>query len=227
MKILIRNFSFFLLFTFGFLSGIFGQSKYRNMPEKERKALEKVWKNKLRDTEPLAFRDTYKKYQTLSREGSKIRSQIKKTALDLDSKEKIAMSLREQIDSIKNERSGKNMATEENEKSAMGSGDFDKGLVFKVQVGAMKKINNNFKEGNKKYVAEEDADGTLKYTLGYFRVYEDADNFKRVLRGMGLKEAKVEAYQDKKRIELKEALYKLREDSTPPASGYEPVEEDW
>ena len=120
-----------------------------------------------------------------------------------------------------------NFTLEENEKSAMGSGDFDKGLVFKVQVGAMKKINNDFKEGDKKYVVEEDADGTLKYTLGYFRVYEDADNFKRVLRGMGLKEAKVEAYQDNKRIELKEALYQLREDSTPPASGYEPVEEDW
>ncbi len=206
--------------------GTFGQADYKKMPEKERKALEKVWKKKLKTMDALAFRDTYQKYQELSRAGAKMRSEMKGIATELDDKEKIAMNLRQQIDSITDERSGKNMATEENEKSAMGNGDFDKGLVFKVQVGALKQIKSDFKEGDKKYAAEQDQDGTLKYTLGYFRVYEDADNFKRVLRGLGLKEAKVEAYQDNNRIELKDALYKLREEAAP-ATGYEPVEEDW
>lgn len=202
------------------------QLKYKNMPESERKALEKKWKKKLKKMDPLVFRDTYKKYQTLSRQGSKTRSQIKKIAQQLDQLQKVAMGISQQIDSIKNERTGKSMTLEANEKSASSNSGSEKGLVFKVQVGASRQINSDFQEKNKKYAIEQDQDGTLKYTLGYFRVYEDADNFKRVLRGLGLEEAKVEAYQDNKRIELKDALYKLREDQAP-SSGYEPVEEDW
>ena len=51
-----------------------------------------------------------------------------------------------------------------------------------------------------------DADGTKKYTLGFFGDYWEAENFKKYLREMGVKDAWIVAYKNGSRVELKDVL---------------------
>ena len=61
-------------------------------------------------------------------------------------------------------------------------------------------------ENNKNFSGEVDEDGTKKYTLGEFTDYWEADRFKKYLREMGVKDAWIVAYKDKKRLNMKEFL---------------------
>jgi hypothetical protein len=81
------------------------------------------------------------------------------------------------------------------------------GLVFKVQIGAFRnKDLSKYLENNPNFSGDVDADGTRKYTLGYFGDYWEADNFKKYLREMGVKDAWLVAYKNGQRVEMKDVL---------------------
>ncbi|MCP4522407.1 MAG: Ezrin/radixin/moesin family protein [Cytophagales bacterium] len=82
-----------------------------------------------------------------------------------------------------------------------------KGIVFKVQIGAFKDYDLRKYAGNhSNFGVEIDADGTMRYTLGQFKDYWQADTFKKYLRGMGVKGAWIVAYKDGKRANIKDVL---------------------
>ena len=81
------------------------------------------------------------------------------------------------------------------------------GLLFKVQVGAYKGIDlRKYFDNYKNFSGEVGDDGVLKYTLGVFTDYWEADQFKKYLREMGVKDAWVVSYKDGARIPIKDAL---------------------
>ncbi len=94
-------------------------------------------------------------------------------------------------------------------------GDYDsyqksgsaQGIVFKVQIGAFKNFDiRKYFNNHKNFSGEVDSDGTMKYTLGVFGDYWEADKFKKYLREMGVKGAWIVSYKDGKRVNIKDAL---------------------
>lgn len=84
--------------------------------------------------------------------------------------------------------------------------DFSKGVVFKVQVGAFRKMDlKKYAEASKEF-SEEGGDDLRKYVIGNFRNYEDANVLKRYLREMGVEDAWIVPYRDGQRVPLKDVL---------------------
>ena len=80
------------------------------------------------------------------------------------------------------------------------------GLVYKVQIGAFVyfDINRYLKDTEKNFEGET-ADGMNKYTMGNFRDLEVADQFKKDVQKMGIKDAWVVPYIDGVRVTMEEA----------------------
>jgi hypothetical protein len=94
-----------------------------------------------------------------------------------------------------------------------GNGQFYiKGLVFKVQIGAYRKRDlSHVLEGEKpqEVFGQEQSEGVNMYTLRHFRNYQKANQFKKELRAMGLKDAWIVAFKDGKRVPLKDVLQEV------------------
>ncbi len=84
--------------------------------------------------------------------------------------------------------------------------DFSVGVVFKVQVGAFRKMDLQKYANTSNQFAEEDADDLRKYVIGNFRNYEDANVLKRYLREMGVDDAWIVPYRDGRRVPLREVV---------------------
>lgn len=87
-------------------------------------------------------------------------------------------------------------------KSAGSESSLDaKGVVYRVQVGAYAKndVKSKFKSEDGT-VNAENTEGLDKYTIGFFRNFADAENFKNEIRKMGLRDAFIVAYNDGVRV---------------------------
>ena len=84
--------------------------------------------------------------------------------------------------------------------------DFNVGVVFKVQVGAFRKMDLSKYANSSNDFAEESMTELRKYLVGNFRIYEDANVLKRYLREMGVEDAWIVPYRDGKRVPLKDVL---------------------
>jgi hypothetical protein len=84
--------------------------------------------------------------------------------------------------------------------------DFNVGVVFKVQVGAFRKVDLKKYADTSKEFAEETTDDLRKYVIGNFRNYEDANILKRYLREMGVDDAWIVPYRNGTRVPLKDVL---------------------
>lgn len=84
--------------------------------------------------------------------------------------------------------------------------DFSKGVVFKVQVGAFRKVDLAKYANTSKEFSEETGDELRKYVVGNFRNYEDANVLKRYLREMGVEDAWIVPYKDGQRVPLADVI---------------------
>jgi hypothetical protein len=87
-----------------------------------------------------------------------------------------------------------------------------KGLVFKVQIGAYKRRDlSKISEGTnpQEVFEQEQSKGINMYTLRHFRDYQKANQFKKELRAMGLKDAWIVPFRDGKRVPLKDVLQEI------------------
>ena len=173
------------------------------------KSTVKKWKKKKKAMHPLKFRDMYKQYNSLKSETSKLNRQIKTLQEQASNNESVVASKDEQIVALNNKiqeikKNCEGVANNGTDITA-GGDNYTKGIVYKVQVGAFRKkdLSKFLKKGN---FWEEDIDGTRKYTIGYFRDYWEANEFKNYLRQMGVKDAWIVAYEDNERKDIKEVL---------------------
>jgi uncharacterized coiled-coil protein SlyX len=85
--------------------------------------------------------------------------------------------------------------------------DFSKGVVFKVQIGAFKNKNlQKYFDNNPNLGGEVKEGEPQKITIGIFRDYWQADEFKKYMREMGVKDAWIVPYRDGQRVEIKDVL---------------------
>lgn len=85
--------------------------------------------------------------------------------------------------------------------------DFSQGVVFKVQVGAFKnKDLQKYFDNNPNFGGEVKEGEPQKITIGIFRDYWEADQFKKYMREMGVKDAWIVPYRDGQRVEIKDVL---------------------
>lgn len=85
--------------------------------------------------------------------------------------------------------------------------DFSQGVVFKVQIGAFKNKNlQKYFDNNPNLGGEVKEGEPQKITIGIFRDYWEADQFKKYMREMGVKDAWIVPYRDGQRVEIKDVL---------------------
>ncbi len=82
-----------------------------------------------------------------------------------------------------------------------------KGIAFKVQIGAFQnKDLSKYLDKSDSFFGEVGEDGLMRYTLGVFRDYWEADTFKKYMREMGVSDAWIISYRDGIRVPIKEVL---------------------
>jgi uncharacterized phage infection (PIP) family protein YhgE len=85
--------------------------------------------------------------------------------------------------------------------------DYSQGVVFKVQIGAFKNKNlQKYFDNNPNLGGEVKQGEPQKITIGIFRDYWEADEFKKYMREMGVKDAWIVPYRDGQRVEIKDVL---------------------
>lgn len=93
--------------------------------------------------------------------------------------------------------------------------DFSQGVVFKVQIGAFKnKDLQKYFDNNPNLGGEVKEGEPQKITLGIFRDYWQADEFKKYMREMGVKDAWIVPFRDGQRVEIKDVLEGVVSDKT-------------
>lgn len=169
---------------------------------------EKEWAKRLKSLTPETYRKLVQDKEALSQEVEKLKNDNAKLQADLQAKQIEINNLKQQLAQQVQVQQAQPQATTGGSAGSSGStAASTKGIVYKVQIGAFKnKDLTKYFNNNKNFSGDVDADGTKKYTLGTFTDYWEADNFKKYLREMGVKDAWVVAYKDGKRIELKDAL---------------------
>ncbi|MCU0416432.1 MAG: Ezrin/radixin/moesin family protein [Cytophagaceae bacterium] len=172
------------------------------------KVEEKEWAKRLKSLTPETYRKLVQDKEALSQEVEKLKNDNAKLQADLQAKQIEINNLKQQLAQQVQVQQAQPQATTGGSAGSSGStATSTKGIVYKVQIGAFKnKDLTKYFNNNKNFSGDVDADGTKKYTLGTFTDYWEADNFKKYLREMGVKDAWVVAYKDGKRIELKDAL---------------------
>lgn len=85
--------------------------------------------------------------------------------------------------------------------------NFSRGVVFKVQIGAFRNKNlQKYFDNNPNLGGEARNGEPQRITIGIFRDYWEADEFKKYMREMGVKDAWIVPYRDGERVEIKDVL---------------------
>lgn len=175
----------------------------------EDKAVIKEWKRKMKETDPLEFKRIVEERDTYRNETDRLRDDVTRKDGEITqlqeslTKQKLDFEkMSSQVQQL--EQGGKSLSN-----SNAGSGTADDpntGVVYKVQIGSFRNLElSKFLDNNPNFSGETGEDGMRKYTLGSFRDYWEADNFKKYLREMGVSDAWVVAYKDARRVSIKEA----------------------
>lgn len=182
---------------------------YAQLSKVEKKEWKKKWKAYKADLE--AFKDLVEENSAMKSQLNSIRSQVTSLESSVSEKDGQISDLTAQVRRIESDVSSakaaqKRAETELAAKPASVSGDWDKGVVFRVQIGAFeKKDMSEFNEGNEEFNTEN-AEDMQKVTLGNFRDYWQADKFKKDLRSMGVAGAWIVPYKDGARVPIKDVL---------------------
>ncbi len=84
--------------------------------------------------------------------------------------------------------------------------EWDQGVAFRVQFGAFEDHDISEMVADSPDLELVKEDGFNKYVLGQFREYEKADELKRYLRKIGVRETWIVPYKDGKRVPLKTVM---------------------
>jgi len=173
---------------------------------KEEKAEEKEWAKKMKNLKPLDYKRLIEEKESLSQQAQEASSNLNQCTSSQAAKDEEIMKLRAQVDSF---RTAVPVATVGGKGVKKGStaSTAKPGIIYKVQIGAFRnKDLTKYFNNNKNFSGDVDSDGAKKYTLGEFVEYWEADNFKKYLREMGVKDAWIVAYKDGNRVPIKDAL---------------------
>lgn len=168
---------------------------------KEDKEMEKEWKKKAKSLDPLEYKSLIEEQAKLRSESSELNAKMLSFEEQMGAKDTEISKLKAEL------QEAQAKLTEEQTSNVTGNKVSAKGVVFKVQIGAFRnKDLSKYFENNQNFSGDVDPDGVKKYTLGYFGEYWEADNFKKYLREMGVKDAWIVPYKDGQRVNIKDVL---------------------
>lgn len=167
----------------------------------------KEWKKKAKDLKknPAELKRIFEENAALNSEISGYKRQIASLESRLSEKDSELSNMRQRLQQMESEVAAARQKLEAQAQS--GPAYDDSGVVFKVQVGAFRnKDLSKYFENTENFSGETTEEGVQKITLGRFRDYWEADNFKKYLREMGVNDAWIVPYKDGKRVAMKDVL---------------------
>lgn len=178
------------------------------------KEQEKIWREKLTKTSVEEFKAISEAHSFLPARISKAKKELAETQALISAKNEEISLLQKRIQDLEKElgetstsfsNATSNTQTESslhNSISFERKENFDKGVVFRLQIAASDKLDLAL---SNEYDLRVEQDGKMKkYTLGNFRNFEKADSFKNCLPEIGVKGGWIVAYKDGLRVPLKE-----------------------
>lgn len=182
--------------------GAVSSNVYAQKDKKAQKAEIKKWKKALKKVEPLEYRDMVTELNVAKGQASGLKAEI--TKLEKENSSLSAQLKSKSAQLAEMEAKVKKAEAKPVDVSAVAD-DWTKGVVYKVQIGAFRNIDLKQYQNDSTFWVEEE-DGVKKYTIAYFRDYEEADHFKKYMRKMGVKDAWIVAYEDNIRKDIKDAM---------------------
>jgi len=179
-----------------------GFATAQDLTKKELKALKKEMKS----LGPVGFQKMKDDATAVQQKASELQTQVTSLESEKLSLENKNAELQNEVSQVKKklEEAGEQQKVEQ---YTTYEGAASKGIIYKVQVGAFKGLDlRNYIGKHKNFSGEVGEDGLMRYNLGEFRDYWEADKFKKYLRDMGVKGAWISSYKDGKRVDIKEAL---------------------
>ena len=176
---------------------------------------QKEWKKKLKSVSPQQYKDLLdqnKQYKNqvsaMKNELSGVDSKIADRDNQISQYQEQVSTLRSELAATKRKLSAKPSTPAPKKTALRGAEPVNMdGVVFKVQIGAFKnKDLSKYLNNHKNFSGEVGDDGMMRYTLGIFRDYWEADTFKKYLREMGVKDAWIVSFADGKRVPIKDVL---------------------
>lgn len=186
----------------------FAQTANAQMSKQEKKE----WKKRIKALSPEQYKALLEENKSLKGQLSSLKKEVAGVDDRIKEKDDQIADYQDQVSSLRRE-----LADAKKKAKAAPSGDdtssagsqtavSTKGVLFKVQIGAFKKKDlSKFSQGNPSFQLDE-KDGVMKYTIGMFKDYWEADTFKKYLREMGVKDAWIVAFKDGKRVPIKQVL---------------------
>lgn len=177
----------------------------------------KEWKKRLKALSAEEYKVLLDRNKELESKNSSLQAQKNGFDSNLADKDNQISLLQDQVadlkDQLAEEISKKPEPAPQRSGPAVGSRiDDQKGVVFKVQIGAFKQKDlSKYLEAGDNFSGEVDENGLMRYSLGVFRDFWDADTFKKYLREMGVKGAWVVSYKDGQRVPIKDVLENVSE----------------
>lgn len=183
--------------------------------KKEKKKEYKTWKKKKKKLHPLDYKRMVDELSSLKGKVSTLSGQVSDLEQELQTKDNQISSFQSELDNFERryavieenlEKCETEKKVEPPEAPTEKQNRYD-GVVFKVQIGAFRnKDLTKYFEDNSNFTGDVDEDGIKKYTLMVFTDYWEADEFKKYIREMGVKDAWIVSYKDGKRVPIDDVL---------------------
>lgn len=172
---------------------------YAQLSRSERKA----WKKEMRRMTPEQFKQLIEEKAYLRHllklqedENSDLKTFVSKQEQEINFFKSRMEGLRLQL---KSREAQLGLVTEDGEQ-------WDSGVLFKVQIGALRPSDFSGKRDKTYHLEVEDGGSYMQYVVGNFRSYYEADALKKQMRKIGMTKAWIVPYKDGKRVPLKEVL---------------------
>ena len=168
---------------------------------KSNKAEAKQWKDKLKKLTPAQYKNLVEDYYALKDQVSELEG-VSNCSEEIAKKDDLISKYKQEVARLKEANKSANKVSLS--KSSKRNLD-NKGVLFRIQIGSYEKIDLSAYAGQENFDVEKN--GTAqKFTIGRFRSYREADNLKKYLQKMGVKDAWVVAYKDGTRVNIQEVL---------------------
>lgn len=169
------------------------------MTRKERRE----WKKRKKKTSPEQYKNLIEENKSLKSQVSSLRTELDNVDSQLAGKDDQINQYAAQVADLRDQLAKVNSGNNRDNSNRGNAINDQRGVVFKVQIGAYKNIN--LSEANSSNFGSEKGD-LNKYTIGVFRDYWEADKFKKYIREMGVKDAWIVSYKDGQRVDISEVL---------------------
>lgn len=183
-----------------------GTSAFAQLSKQEKKE----WKKKAKEyaKNPANLKQFTEEKQSAENQVNTLNRRITEMQSAMSNKDARIAELEDQLSQLRGQLAQARAEIQQlKENPVVNPMDFSRGIVFKVQVGAFRnKDLSKYFDNNPNFGGEVRENEPQRITIGIFRDYWEADQFKKYMREMGVKDAWIVPYKDGQRTDIKEVL---------------------